>query len=367
MRRVAFLTLMLAFAHSARADGPADWDKAAAARRLDDRARAWLDFGGAFRGQGPSKTTCLSCHSFLPYLVARPALRKHSGEGEATKEEAKAIGQIKERVAHWTELDSPGWKLYYDSGPEKKRESRGTEAVLSALVLASDDRSRGLREPGEATRKALDILWSTQRTDGPDLGSWDWLNFGLEPWEADDGRFFGATLAARAAGSAPGYDLKSADVKPRVDRLRAYIRGRFAGQGQFNRVATLRASADLDGLLTDSERSKLVGEILGAQRDDGGWSLARLGDFERSDGTPEDAASDGYATGFVLDALRASGSPRTDPKVAKGLDWLRTHQQKDGGWAAVSLNKKRDPKSHVGQFMSDAATAYAVLALTRDN
>ena len=85
-------------------------------------------------------------------------------------------------------------------------------------------------EASPATRKALDHLWSTQRGDGPEAGSWDWLDFGLEPWEAGDGRVFGATLAARAVGTARGYDLKSAEVRPRVEKLRTYLRGRFAGR-----------------------------------------------------------------------------------------------------------------------------------------
>jgi squalene-hopene/tetraprenyl-beta-curcumene cyclase len=345
---------------------PAGWDHAGAASRLDARAREWLEFGGAYRGEGATRTTCLSCHSFVPYLLARPALRKLTGSQEPARPEAKSLAQIKERIAHWDELDTPAWKLAYDSSPEKKRQSRGTEAVLNALVLATEDRAAGKSEPSPATEKALDHLWSTQRPDGPDAGSWDWLDFGLEPWEAGDGRVFGATLAAMAAGRAPGYDLQSAGARPGVERLRTYLHNRFADQTVFNRVAILGASAVLDGLLAPPERSKLIDEVLALQRDDGGWSLASLGEFQRSDGTPEDTSSDGLATGFVIDALRSSGLPRTHAGVAKGLEWLRRNQQKDGGWAAVSLNKKRDPKSHVGQFMSDAATAYAVLALSRD-
>jgi squalene-hopene/tetraprenyl-beta-curcumene cyclase len=362
----AVVAVLLVSAAPALAGDPAGWDKAAAASRLDARAREWLDFAGAYRGEGATRTTCLSCHSFVPYLLARPALREIRDERGPAGPEAKALAQVKERVAHWEELDTPAWRLAYDSSPEKKRQSRGTEAVLNALVLATKDRSDSM-EVSPATRKALGHLWSTQRGDGPEAGSWDWLDFGLEPWEAGDGRVFGASLAALAVGIARGYDLQSAEVRPRVEKLKTYLRAQFADENVFNRLAVLRASSDLQGLLTEAERTKLTEQVLAIQRDDGGWSLASLGEFKRSDGTPEETASDGLATGFVLDALRTSGLPRTHPGVVMGLEWLRRNQQKDGGWAAVSLNKKRDPKSHVGRFMSDAATAYAVLALAHDD
>ena len=78
-------------------------------------------------------------------------------------------------------------------------------------------------------------------------------------------------------------------------------------------------------------------------------------------------ASVDHAGYLVALALQQSGSSAQEPHVAKALEWLVQHQDKaTGQWPSTSLNKRRDATaSGPGKFMSDAATGYAVLALTQ--
>ena len=115
------------------------------------------------------------------------------------------------------------------------------------------------------------------------------------------------------------------------------------------------------------QRQSIIEAVNAKQHGDGGWSMSDLGPWKRSDSTPLETSSDGYATGLITFALQKSGLQRTDANVRRALTWLLQHQDSATGmWTASSLNKKRDPETDPGKFMSDAATAYAVLALVEN-
>jgi squalene-hopene/tetraprenyl-beta-curcumene cyclase len=238
-------------------------------------------------------------------------------------------------------------------------------------VLSLDDRFRELKEPSALAKRALSILWKTQVRDGEFKGSWEWLSFGMEPWEGEGGRFFGASMAAIGVGTAreSGYAMADADSRAGLLSLRDYLMKKYATQNLHNRVWMLWASAKMDGLLTPAQCDELKAQIFAKQQPDGGFSLGSLGQFSRKGVKDESKTSDGYATGLILHVLQVAGVAKEDARVEKGLLWLRASQDKSGAWRAASVNKNRAPessdagKANIGKFMWDAATAYSVLAL----
>ncbi len=342
------------------------WNKATATAYLDQREQAWIDFRNASRGEGASQTTCVSCHTVVGYAFARPVLRRLAGARELSAPEKKLLADRTQRVQNWKDLDSPPFSLLYDFNERKKKESWGTEAVLNALILSLGDRYEGRSKASVATERAFANMWQVQLAEGPDRGSWDWLDFNYEPWESAGARYFGASLAAIAVGTAPGYYTKGADhaLDANVQLLRAYLNDQRANQNLFNLAWALWASTQLDNVLTQSQQKEITSQLLAKQGENGGWSLPSLGAFKRRDDSKQETAADGYATGLVLHVLQLAGFGKADTRIAKGLAWLRANQQPSGAWRGYSLNKQRDLETHVGKFMSDAATAFAVLALS---
>lgn len=327
-----------------------------AAAYLDARMSWWMSWPPAARDHD---TFCISCHTVLPYAMARPALRSALGERDVSPHERRLLDNVIKRVRMWKEVKP----LYPDEtrGVHKTAESRGTEAILNALILASYDARAG--RLSEDTRLALNNMWVEQQSAGEAKGAWCWLQFHNSPWEGDS-QYYGATLAALAVGAAPGYSADP-EIQTHKNLLREYLNRELPSQILVDRVMLVWASAKLPDLLTRAQREEIVKEALSKQQADGGFTLSDfVGNWKRRDGTPLETKSDGYATGVVAFTLEQTGTMQNRPELRRALAWLAQNQeQADGRWLAYSLNKKRDLSSDIGRFMSDAATAYAVLAL----
>jgi squalene-hopene/tetraprenyl-beta-curcumene cyclase len=351
--------VMLAAAEPATS---ASWDARAAAAYMDGRQAWWETWPTAARDHD---TQCVSCHTALPYALARPALRGSLGEHDAPAAEKKMLEFVTKRVRGWKEMEP----FYPDQlrGLPKTSESRGTEAILNAVILATHDAASGAQTMSDDTRIAFENLWPLQFKAGEMAGSWAWLNFQNEPWEAPGSQYFGNSLAAIAIGTAPGGFGSTPAVQEKVKPLAAFLRGGAEKEDLLNRTFILWASTKIPEVLTPELRQRIVDDLAKAQQADGGWATASLvGGWKRHDSTPLDMKTDGYATGLITLVLEQSGRPATDPVVARGRAWLVSHQDKaTGRWIATSVNKERDPASDIGRFMSDAATSYAVLALTK--
>src|SRR4051794_16581988 len=175
----------------------ADWNPKLAAQYLDARQKEWFEWPTANTGAKP----CLSCHTGLTYLLARPALRWTLGETAPTTYETGLVNSLRARVA---KHEPPA------------AASLGVESVMAALFLGG--------EGSPDATQALDRLWVLQAREGKAKGVWNWFNLELDPWEMPESNFFGATLAAMAIGGAPAEYRARPEVKERVADLVSYLR-----------------------------------------------------------------------------------------------------------------------------------------------
>ncbi len=310
------------------------WNKQLAANYLDQRQQAWFAWQPAAAVGGP----CLSCHTGLTYLLARPALRRALNETADGPYERGLLDGLKTRLDQGVKGKTP--------------RAQGVEAILAALLLG----------PGET--KALDRMWSLQLHDGKSRGAWEWFSLDHDPWEMPESTFYGASLAAVAAGSAPSAYRSRPEVRKHEAGLAAYLRREREGQPLHNRLLLLWAGAKLPDALPRSVSRQIISEAWGKQQPDGGWTLDALGPWSPHAGAPRSAGGNSYATGFAAFTLQKGGVAASDARLKKALEWLRAHQNREhGNWRAESMNKRYEAGSMPLLFMTDAATAYAALAL----
>jgi squalene-hopene/tetraprenyl-beta-curcumene cyclase len=301
-----------------------DWSPRLAAQYLDNRQKEWFDWPTANANAKP----CISCHTGMTYLLARPALRGALGEASPTTYETGLLASLRSRV---DKRDPP-------AGP-----GLGVETVFAARFLNSPE--------------AMDRFWALQIKDGAGKGAWNWFSLELDPWEVPDSRFYGAALAAMS--------IRPADQgRPEARELVAYLHRELASQPLHNRLMLLWASTRFPQVLDAADRRAIVEQVWKAQQRDGSWTNEAMGPFATHAAAPDGKGSNAYMTAFATYVMRQAADDPGNPKLKRAMDWLRNHQDPmSGAWQAVSMNKEFPAGSQQAKFMSDAATGFAVLAL----
>ncbi len=272
---------------------------------------------------------CITCHTNMPYLTARPLLPGDTGW--------KGVRAFLEKdVESWSKGGKPRGDAY---------------VVATAFALAFNDAQQSGKLHAK-TRAALDRMFDVQLK----TGEWKWIKCDWPPLEHDD--YYGATVAALAAGIAPDNYAATDKARAGIAKLTAYF-ARTPPPDLHHTAMLLWASTKLPGLMTPDEQQKAVASLRAKQLADGGWSLPSLGKYTRHDKTANDpnAESDGYGTGFVAYVLLQSGAKPTDPAITSAVKWLKTNQRESGRWFTRSLS---NDKAH---YIANAGTAFCVLAL----
>lgn len=338
MIRASLVVIWSLFAvAAARADEPVTLENVRnpGSNRLDepvakahslDRGVHFLD-AAALAWQKERK--CFTCHTNLAHLYARPLVSANAPAAKEVRAYAEAL--VTQR---WKEK-GPRWDA---------------EVVATAAALAFNDAAT-TGKLHDATRQALDRMWTLQREDG----GWTWLKCNWPPMESDDE--YGACLAALAAAVAPENYRETDAAKAGLTKLRAYL-AKHPPPTLHHEAMLLWASSYGEPLLTSDQQQECSKKLRALQRDDGGWSISSLGNWKREDGSAQSTASDGYGTGFTVYVLHRAGAAADDQAIRKGVGWLKSNQRESGRWITRSLWRDGN------HFLSHAGTAFAIMALT---
>ena len=285
-------SVLVLAAGKASTASPAGWNRQAAAGYLDSREVWWQSWDHAQKDHG---TVCVSCHTQATYGLARPALRNDLDEQGPTSSEQAMLASIQKRVHIWNEV----LPFYSDAvyGDGKAVQSRDAESVLNAVILASYDARQG--HMSDTTRLAFENAWALQSKTGPDAGAWVWQDFDYAPWESKESQYHWAALMAVSVAEAPDHYRGDPAINAHLTALLGYLRSHYDSQPLLNKIVALRAAAWFPDLLSEAQRSALIGLVYTLQRPDGGWSLTDLGVWQRRDHTPLETRPDGYATGIA--------------------------------------------------------------------
>ena len=279
---------------------------------------------------------CVTCHTNGWALAAQPVIAPASEEVAA----GRAFAQ--------------SYLLDHIRGEAEPRGQHGSVEgkVATAAFLALSDARTG-DQVHEATRVGLDHAWELLDRSG----TWEsWLQCNWPPFESD--AEYGPTLMLVALGELKEAAKITAADRRAAKRLTDYLTDQEPAS-LHARAMRLWAAKHWPKAASARDRRAWRKELLAAQAEDGGWSMASLSGpaWKRDGGEPQTVTSEAYPTGFAVYVLLRTGAERSDEAVASGLSWLRANQRAGGDW--FTRSPRRDGK----HYISRAATAFALMAL----
>ena len=327
MRRIRWAILGIALGAEAASAASAGWSPKLAASYLDERQKEWFAWAPAAKPGGP----CMSCHTGLPYLIARPALRRVLGESAPTQWETGLRDAMRARL--------DGYR------PERSRRPRPSRSGRSRSWPRCSCARRGGPRPameaaveGRARREA----------------AWNWFELELDPVGEH-----GSAVLRRGVGGAGGEGRAGPRIGDRAEALIEYLKRTSLRRSRCK--TAWRYCGRRPARETRMDRGSLQ-QAGGRRRMDGGSDRSLEGPRRSAAGIRQQRLRHGIRRLAMLEA----GVKPADPRMARALGWLRSHQDaKSGYWDAVSMNKRYEPGSMPEQFMRDAATGFAAAALVK--
>lgn len=282
-----------------------------------------------------AKNGCGTCHTNIPYLMARPLISRDD-------EALKTMTTVKKAMV----------EAYRKHSQAPLRAFYAAPAAASAAV--NDGLTTG--SMSEETRELFDAAWDLQS----ESGNWEYPLKDMLPFLERERRYV-AYLAALGVGYLPKDYLETPKAREGVRKLFSFVKNNMPNKPH-DKAVVLWASEKTPTLLSPEEKKNYQQLLLNLQRPDGGWALPTLGQWPRHDGPFDQAGgpSDGYATGLIATALCSSGFDRRRPQIAQALQWLKENQRVSGRWFTRSTYSDQ-----FKGYVSNMATAYAMMALKK--
>lgn len=300
------------------------------ARAAIEKAIPWLESGS--RGSADERT-CFTCHNQALPVFALTEAKKHGFEVDQDN--------LTRQIQHT-------WK-HLESGKDRYAEGRGQGGQVMTAGYALWTLDVAEHEPDDVTKAVAHYLLEFQKQ----RQHWVSTSKQRPPSAGSD---FTATYVALRGLNYFGTAEQSEEIRVARESIAKWIIDTEPVDTE-DRVFRLRSFQYID--VDKSVVQDAVQSLLNEQHGDGGWSQR------------VDMESDTYATATVMTALLEAGHVETEhDAIVNGAEFLLNHQLVDGTWRVETHADPIQEYFESGfphgrdQFISIAATSWAVLALT---